>query len=75
MVRQCAWCLHFIDNTGERLSLAPQPKLYDASHGICDICGTHWMEQFLASAEAQKIIYERDCDYMYMSNFDKTRKN
>ncbi len=69
MVRQCAWCLRLIDNMGERLSSAPQPKLYDASHGICAICGTHWMEQFLASPEKQGILYEKECDYIYTSTY------
>lgn len=49
MVRQCAWCLRLIDDAGDRLSLAPLPKLYEASHGICDTCGKQWMEQVLAS--------------------------
>jgi hypothetical protein len=44
MERQCAWCLCLIDNAGGRLS-SPLPKLYEASHGICDICGSLWMEQ------------------------------
>ena len=43
MVRQCAWCLHLIDCTGERLSSSPLPKLYEASHGICCVCGAMWM--------------------------------
>jgi len=43
MVRQCAWCLCLIDCAGERLSSSPLPKLYEASHGICSVCGTLWM--------------------------------
>lgn len=45
MVRQCAWCLCLIDGAGERISPTPLPKLYEASHGICTVCGTTWMEQ------------------------------
>jgi hypothetical protein len=43
MVRQCAWCLRLIDGVGERLSSSPLPKLYEASHGICSVCGTVWI--------------------------------
>jgi hypothetical protein len=43
MVRQCAWCLRLIDCAGERLSPSPLPKLYEASHGICSVCGTVWI--------------------------------
>ena len=49
MVRQCAWCLRLIDDAGERVSPSPLPKLYEASHGMCGICGTRWMEQVLGS--------------------------
>lgn len=45
MVRQCAWCLRLINGQGERISSAPLPKLYEASHGICSVCGTIWIEQ------------------------------
>ena len=48
MVRQCAWCLRLIDGAGERISPTPLPKLYEASHGICGVCGTLWMEQVMA---------------------------
>ncbi|GHO86662.1 hypothetical protein [Dictyobacter formicarum] len=47
MVRQCAWCLRLINSAGERLSPLPLPKLYEASHGICGICGMQWMEQVI----------------------------
>lgn len=47
MVRQCAWCLRLIDITGERISTAPLPKLYEATHGMCGVCGALWMEQAL----------------------------
>jgi hypothetical protein len=47
MVRQCAWCLRLIDDAGERISLSPLPKLYEASHGICEVCGSLWLEQVL----------------------------
>jgi hypothetical protein len=45
MVRQCAWCLRLIDSAGERVSQRPLPKLYEATHGMCCVCGTLWMEQ------------------------------
>ena len=45
MVRQCAWCLRLIDDAGERISLLPKPKIYEATHGMCYICGQQWIEQ------------------------------
>ncbi len=53
MVRQCAWCLRLIDFAGERVSAQPLPKLYEASHGMCGICGTHWIEQVFSSLAPQ----------------------
>jgi hypothetical protein len=50
MLRQCAWCLRLIDHVGERLSTQPLPKLYEASHGMCGVCGALWMEQVLTQA-------------------------
>lgn len=54
MVRQCAWCLRLIDSVGERMSQSPLPKLYEASHGICGVCGTLWMEQVLGTQGTQE---------------------
>lgn len=48
MVRQCAWCLCLIDAQGKRISSSPLPKLYEASHGICSVCGESCMEQITA---------------------------
>lgn len=45
MVRQCAWCLRLMNNAGEHTSPAPLPKIYEATHGICGVCGARWMEQ------------------------------
>ena len=53
MLRQCAWCLRLIDLAGKRLSAQPLPKLYEASHGMCSVCGTLWMEQVLSSLTPQ----------------------
>lgn len=44
MIRQCAWCLRLINSVGERTSLLPVPKIYEATHGICQVCGTLWLE-------------------------------
>jgi hypothetical protein len=52
MLRQCAWCLRLIDQVGERLSAQPLPKLYEASHGMCGVCGALWMEQVLTQASS-----------------------
>jgi hypothetical protein len=53
MMRQCAWCLRLIDSRGERVSQLPLPKLYEASHGMCDICGMQWLQQMLEPSAAQ----------------------
>lgn len=51
MIRQCAWCLRLIDGAGMRISQQPLPKLYEASHGMCSVCGMRWVSQALGSAE------------------------
>lgn len=43
--RQCAWCLCLMDDEGERISQQPLPKLYNATHGMCCVCGVLWLEQ------------------------------
>ncbi|GCE26704.1 hypothetical protein KDA_21880 [Dictyobacter alpinus] len=62
MVRQCAWCLRLIDNDGERLSPLPLPKLYEASHGICGVCGMQWLEQVIESEGSQDTLKGHDDD-------------
>lgn len=64
MVRQCAWCLCLINSAGERLSSRPVPKLYEASHGICDICGVQWMKQVVAADSAQSTSQRHMVDAM-----------
>lgn len=54
MVRQCAWCLCLINTMGERISLSPSPKIYEATHGICGICGIQWIEQVLETDQTIK---------------------
>lgn len=44
MVRQCAWCLRLIDGVGKCTSLLPLPKIYEATHGMCQVCGLAWLE-------------------------------
>ncbi|HTK06933.1 MAG TPA: hypothetical protein VL485_07185 [Ktedonobacteraceae bacterium] len=56
MVRQCAWCLRLIDADGGRISPAPLPKLYDATHGMCEICGALWIEQVLGCQSTQMVL-------------------
>lgn len=34
-----------MDNEGERISQQPLPKLYNATHGMCCVCGVLWLEQ------------------------------
>ena len=53
MQRQCAWCLRLMDNNGERTSLHPVPKLYEATHGMCRVCGSYWLEQAMRDTEEQ----------------------
>jgi hypothetical protein len=55
MKRQCAWCLRLMNNAGEHLSPTPLPKLYDATHGICGVCGMRWMEQAMGSQDVTSI--------------------
>jgi hypothetical protein len=62
MVRQCAWCLHLINNAGERLSPLPLPKLYEASHGICGICGVQWMEQVIEAEKPMGVLRRQEVD-------------
>jgi hypothetical protein len=52
MQRQCAWCLRLMDSIGEPTSLLPVPKIYEASHGICRVCGDSWLEE--ATQDTQK---------------------
>lgn len=56
MVRQCAWCLCLINSIGERLSSSPLPKLYEASHGICSVCGTVWLAQAIEASNIQSSV-------------------
>jgi hypothetical protein len=44
MVRQCAWCLRLMNSRGERTSALPVAKIYEATHGICRVCGILWLE-------------------------------
>jgi hypothetical protein len=56
MVRQCAWCLCLIDCAGERLSPSPWPKLYEASHGICSVCGKVWIARATENQAGQSLV-------------------
>ena len=58
MVRQCAWCLRLMNNAGEHLSPAPLPKIYEATHGICGVCGVRWMEQAMGTQDAGEILFQ-----------------
>lgn len=54
MVRQCAWCLRLINSQGKRISTFPLPKLYEATHGMCQSCGLRWMEAVEKQNEGQQ---------------------
>jgi hypothetical protein len=56
MVRQCAWCLCLMNSIGERLSSSPRPKLYEASHGICSVCGIIWLSQAIEATNNQNVV-------------------
>lgn len=53
MQRQCAWCLRLMDRFGDPIS-APQPKRYEVSHGMCQFCGSLWLEQVIRNTEEQQ---------------------
>lgn len=63
MVRQCAWCLRLINSAGERLSPLPLPKLYEASHGICGICGMQWMEQVIEAESPLGALQRHEVEF------------
>jgi hypothetical protein len=56
MQRQCAWCLRLIDDLGVRISSLPFPKTYDASHGMCTVCGDIWLEEVLQETEKRPVL-------------------
>ena len=56
MVRQCAWCLHVINNSGEHISASPVPKIYEATHGMCKVCGASWLENALQTMDKQQSL-------------------
>ncbi len=58
MIRQCAWCLRLMNNDGEHLSPAPLPKIYEATHGICGVCGMRWMEQAMGTQDTSEIFLQ-----------------
>jgi hypothetical protein len=59
MQRQCAWCLRLIGDFGVRLSSAPVPKTYEASHGMCTVCADIWLEEVLQDTEKQPALLSR----------------
>lgn len=52
MIRQCAWCLRLMNDDGERTTHHPVPKIYEATHGMCAVCGMLWMEQVMRDQES-----------------------
>ncbi len=45
MARQCAWCLRLMNSKNECVSALPAPKMYQATHGMCQACSAFWLEQ------------------------------
>ncbi len=63
MQRQCAWCLRLTDAClrltdafGEPTSALPVPKIYEASHGMCRVCATLWLEKVIQDTEKQAVL-------------------
>jgi hypothetical protein len=52
--------LRLIDGTGERISPSPLPKLYEASHGICSVCGTKWMANYTGQGSATQLEHKKE---------------
>ncbi|HLH61996.1 MAG TPA: hypothetical protein VKV20_09955 [Ktedonobacteraceae bacterium] len=69
MQRQCAWCLRLIDDFGKRIS-APVDKTYNATHGMCTVCGDIWLEEVLQDTEKQRVPVSRAirADVMYFNS-------
>ena len=42
-----------MDSVGERTTLLPVSKIYEASHGMCRVCGNLWLEQVIQDTEKQ----------------------
>jgi hypothetical protein len=55
MVRQCAWCLRLMDISGQRTSVLPVPKIYEASHGMCKECAQRWLKDALQALENESL--------------------
>lgn len=70
-VRQCAWCLRLINSTGERVSMLPVPKIYEATHGICRACTLHWLESVGKETGASAVV-ERVDDGKYRVREEET---
>lgn len=56
MIRQCAWCLRLMNHQGDRISLQPVSKIYEATHGMCRVCGMLWLEQALLETDKQPAV-------------------
>ena len=54
MIRQCAWCLYLLDADGMRIAVLPLPSLYEATHGMCNVCGKLWMDQVQDGGVAER---------------------
>jgi hypothetical protein len=70
-VRQCAWCLRLMDDAGERISPLPVPKNYEASHGICKLCGSHWLET-ICGTDGTAVITQAEDGSLHIECTDET---
>lgn len=45
-----------MDDLGKRISVSPVPKAYDATHGMCKVCGDLWLAEVLQDTEKQPVF-------------------
>jgi len=45
-----------MNHLGERISLQPVPKIYNATHGMCQVCGMRWLERAMVDTEEQPAL-------------------
>ena len=70
-VRQCAWCLRLMNNAGERISSLPVPKNYEATHGICKLCGSQWLQP-ICGTDGTAVITQTEDGSLHIECMDVT---
>jgi len=49
-----------MNSVGEHTSMSPVQKIYEATHGICKVCGTHWLEAVIGSGGGSAVITQSE---------------